>query len=260
MLNASLKFLRKKSRAFSLYRSKLGLGGTVMFALSRIVTPKGRLIRVKIAGGGVVYLRNGFYDIKVFSQIFIHEDLNFKLPSSSPTTIIDCGANIGLSTLYFKFKYPQVKIISVEPESSNFELLKKNTALYNDIFLLKKGIWNKSCDLYLIDTGEGHASFRVSEVNPQENVIGKIEAVTISDIMKQFKLPKTDLVKMDIEGSEYYCFNGNYLEWADKTACVAVEIHENMQPGSFSLIYKALAHYRHQTRGEYQIFTAQHTS
>jgi FkbM family methyltransferase len=160
-----------------------------------------------------------------------------------------------LATLYFKFKYPQAQIISIEPETSNFKLLQKNTGPYSDIYLLKKGIWDKTCDLYLIDSGEGHASFRVSEINPGKNVIGHIEAIGINEILENFKLSKVDLLKMDIEGSEYTCFNNENLPWVEKAGCIAIEIHEHMIPGCKALIDRSLSHRKYELNGEYHIYS-----
>ncbi len=43
-------------------------------------------------------------------------------------TIIDCGANIGITALYFAARYPNARIYSVEPDPSNFAILKQNVA------------------------------------------------------------------------------------------------------------------------------------
>ncbi|HUC79658.1 MAG TPA: FkbM family methyltransferase [Flavisolibacter sp.] len=248
------RFLQnKKLKAFLLYSEKLGFGGTLLFALRKMLTPKGKLIPVRVKNGGKLFLRNKFYDTAIFSQIFIYEELNFTLPSA-PKIIIDCGANIGLATLYFKFKYPQAQIISIEPETSNFAMLQKNTSVYSNINLIKKGIWNKACDLYLIDSGEGHASFQVSESNPGKNVIGHIEAIGINEILEKFKLSKVDLLKMDIEGSEYTCFNSDNLTWVDKAGCIAIEIHEHMIPGCKALIDRSLRNRKYELNGEYHIY------
>lgn len=249
-----IKQLRKKTSAFLLYKNKLGTFGTLLYALRRVFTSKGKLIPVKIKNGGRLYLRNKFYDTSIFSQIFIYEELNFSL-TSEPKTILDCGANIGLATLYFKFKYPGTRIISVEPESSNFEMLKKNTGPYTGIDLIKKGIWNKTCDLYLIDNGEGHASFRVSEIDPQKNVVGQIEAIGINEIFEKFNLDSIDLLKMDIEGSEYPCFNTENISWVNKTSCIAIEIHEHMYPGCKVLIDRSLQLRNYRLSGEYHVYS-----
>lgn len=255
MLKQLLPFLRKKKlKAFSLYSDKLGFGGALLFTLRRVFTPKGKLIPVKLKNGGKLFLRNKFYDTAIFSQIFIYEELNFALPAT-PKIIIDCGANIGLATLYFKSKYPQAQIICIEPETSNFNLLQKNTGSYSNIQLMKKGIWSKSCDLYLVDNGEGHASFRVSETDPGKNVIGHIEAVGVNEIIQNFNLSKVDLLKMDIEGSEYTCFNTENLAWVEKAECIAIEIHEHMYPGCKALIDRSLQSRKYQLNGEYHIYS-----
>lgn len=199
-------------------------------------------------------MRNRCYDTVIFSQIFIYEELNFDLPVA-PRTILDCGANIGLATLYFKFKYPQATIISVEPESSNFELLRKNTGPYKDIHLLNNGIWTKTCTLFLVDGGEGHASFQVTETFPDKNVIGQIEAVGIDDVLARFGFTNVDLLKMDIEGSEYTCFNAPSTPWVQKANCIAIEIHEHMYPGCKALIDRSLQERKYQLNGEYHLYS-----
>jgi FkbM family methyltransferase len=54
--------------------------------------------------------------------------------------IIDCGANIGLVSVMMKCLFPDVKIIAIEPDETNFELLKKNLQHYEGIELINAGI------------------------------------------------------------------------------------------------------------------------
>jgi FkbM family methyltransferase len=134
-------------------------------------------------------------------------------------------------------------------------MLKRNTSSYKDIQLLKNGIWDKSCTLYLIDLGEGHASFRVTEKRPDNNVIAEIEAISIDDLMQKFNLQQVDLLKMDIEGSEYNCFEKEEATWIDKASCIAIEIHEHMYPGCKALIDRSLGQRKYELNGEYHIYT-----
>src|SRR5690606_32260101 len=77
-------------------------------------------------------LKFGFYNQTVFDnmyeEIFVNHEYAFKTETESPL-IVDCGANIGLSTLYFKSQYPQSRIIAFEPDKQNIELLKHNIAI-----------------------------------------------------------------------------------------------------------------------------------
>jgi FkbM family methyltransferase len=40
--------------------------------------------------------------------------------------ILDCGANIGMATLFFKWLYPNARIDAFEPDPKTFQLLENN--------------------------------------------------------------------------------------------------------------------------------------
>jgi len=132
------KTSQKKVQDIFLISKQIGVWRKFIVCLAKTRYSKGQIDSGENKKWREVCLRNKFYDTAIFSQIFIYEELNFDLPSE-PKTILDCGANTGLATLYFKFKYPQTKIISVEPEQSNFTLLKKIPALMLTFNLSKKG-------------------------------------------------------------------------------------------------------------------------
>lgn len=93
-----------------------------------------------------VVLRNNTSDVTVFYQVFLALSYKIKI-NKDPKVIIDCGANIGLSVVYFKNRFPNSKIVAIEPEISNFEMLKTNTSGYNDVHCINRGVWNKSANL-----------------------------------------------------------------------------------------------------------------
>ena len=63
------------------------------------------------------------YDVKKFK---FWPKISKNNKSKTPL-IIDCGANIGCSTLYFHKNHPESYIVAVEPEKKNHILLKKNS-------------------------------------------------------------------------------------------------------------------------------------
>jgi tRNA G46 methylase TrmB len=71
-------------------------------------------------------------DVPTYEQVFIDKEYDF-LVKKQPKVIVDAGANIGLASIYFANKYPDAKIIAIEPEQSNFELFKENVAPYPHI-------------------------------------------------------------------------------------------------------------------------------
>ena len=61
-------------------------------------------------------------------EIFEEEVYRFQTENKTPL-IIDCGANIGLSVLYFRRLFPNAKIIAFEPDEGIFKILQKNMGL-----------------------------------------------------------------------------------------------------------------------------------
>jgi FkbM family methyltransferase len=61
----------------------------------------------------------------IFIEIFVNENYFFKTDTKTPF-VIDCGSNIGLSVLYFKFLYPDSKVLAFEPHPDSAATLRKN--------------------------------------------------------------------------------------------------------------------------------------
>src|SRR3954451_17433365 len=75
------------------------------------------------------------------NEIFIDEIYKINLPQNA--RIIDCGAHIGLSVLYFKKISPTSFITAFEPDEQNFNLLKQNIQSFQlkNIILKKEPGW-----------------------------------------------------------------------------------------------------------------------
>ena len=66
----------------------------------------------------------------LYDEIFYLNEYGFAANTTAPL-IIDCGAHIGISTLYFKKLYPQAKVIAFEPNPETFKLLELNVRQNN---------------------------------------------------------------------------------------------------------------------------------
>ena len=187
-----------------------------------------------------VYLRKNTCDIDVFGFIFLKEEYAMNL-DFNPQVIIDCGANIGLTAIYYKNQFPNAKIICIEPESANYELLLKNTEQYKDIICYQAGVWNRSTYLTVEDIGLGHWGFIVKEIACE--VPGSVKGISLGDIMRENNIDSIDILKIDIEGSEKEVFETNSEEWLSKTRFLAVELHDRMKPGCSKSVFKALTQY-----------------
>ena len=80
------------------------------------------LMEFKITSYGYLNLLYQIREIFLFSEYRISN-------IDKPAIILDCGANIGLSVLYFKKCFPTCKILAFEPNPDVYEILKKNIEL-----------------------------------------------------------------------------------------------------------------------------------
>ena len=62
--------------------------------------------------------------LKTYKEIFVEEIYKFETTKSHPV-ILDCGANIGISTIYFKTIYPNVefKKVRIKEGEKSFEVV-----------------------------------------------------------------------------------------------------------------------------------------
>ena len=225
---------------FILHVQKIGFFTTVSYFVQRLLKRKSELIELHLEGlSHSVYLRNKTYDTNIFYQIFIQEDL-FLNNEEDISMIIDCGANIGLATLYFQRAFHHAKIIAIEPENENYNLLLKNTENYSNVSALRLGVFDKDCDLSVIDIGEGEASYRLMHKAAKGKVIQTIVCRSIDSLMEELSIDKIDILKMDIEGSEKECLLAPKMEWLEKTKYLLMEIHENIHPGLTQQVYNKI--------------------
>src|SRR5947209_4216587 len=61
----------------------------------------------------------------IWEEIFRVNQYIFSCKTERPF-IIDCGAHIGISVLYFKRCYPYAQIIAFEPDPQTFQILEQN--------------------------------------------------------------------------------------------------------------------------------------
>ena len=177
-------------------------------------------------------IRKNTTDIFVFKDVFINKEFNINF--DNPKVIIDCGAYIGYSTFYFSKKYPKSKIIAIEPEESNFKILKMNTNRLKNTMLINKAIYHKKAKLKINNKTKEEWAFQVNE---DEN--GFTDSTTIEELMIKFNINKIDILKIDIEGSEEYLFK-NSNDWINCVNCIIIELHDRIKNNCSKNFFEAV--------------------
>jgi FkbM family methyltransferase len=199
-----------------------------------------------------VWVRSGTSDLEVAEQLFTQHELGFDLVEQ-PRWIIDLGANIGLSAVYFAHRFPRARILAVEMEPANFRLLQKNCEPYPQITPIQKAVWGQAGRVKISNPDAQPWSFRVEPTH--DNDSEGVDAVSINELMRHYAIEHIDLLKMDIEGAEREVLSTNPYPWVGKTTTLAIELHERHRPGCEAALAGALRDLPHtrSLRGEYEL-------
>jgi FkbM family methyltransferase len=222
--------------------------GPLLFLLSALLPPvRGKLFRASVPGSDIkVFLRLGSSDISVFNGIFRWQEYRWDL-AQQPRTIVDGGAYIGLSAIYFTLRYPGVRVIAVEASERNFELLVRNTSAFPNIEAVHAALWPQPGSLVLTDPGTGLWGLQVrqptasssSDLDSAGKRADSVRAVTIEDIIREYDLANIDLLKLDIEGAEKEVFSAPGA-WLPHVDAICIELHDWFRPGCARTFFAAV--------------------
>jgi len=140
----------------------------------------------------IIYLNRNFYELSML------EDIKGRLEQNK--IVVDVGANIGNHTVYFSKICEAKMVYAFEPQKEIFDILKKNIEI-NEL--------SHSVKLFNMGVGKEHGYGSISVVDPNnygmtrlnKDANGQIEIVSLDSILLE-KVPKVDMIKIDVEGME----------------------------------------------------------
>jgi FkbM family methyltransferase len=137
--------------------------------------------------------------VELFEEIFVRRHYPFKPARASPF-VVDCGANIGVSAMYFKTLAPQAEILAFEPEPTAFRLLSENIRLnqMRSVDCRPQAVARETGIQILRSVAPAHGGASLKFHAPGW-VETEIEAVRLSDYLGDRQV---DFLKLDVEGSE----------------------------------------------------------
>jgi len=185
-----------------------------------------------------LYVRTATSDLNVVATCLITKEYG-NIELSDPSVIIDAGANIGASAIYFSRKYPHAKIFAIEPEQENYDILLKNTNKFKNIIPVKAALWGQKETRVIQDRLTGPWGHTVSETNNKTRSTGQeVGCITISSLLNDHNLHHIDLLKMDIEGGEKNVLE-NSDDWIGKVNVISAELHDRICMGCDRAFYLA---------------------
>ncbi len=200
-----------------------------------------------------VYCRLTGSDIFVLWQTYGKRESDIDM-ADEPAVIIDGGAYAGFTTLLFANRFPNARILAVEPDEENCKLFEMNCAGYPNIRLIRAAVWGSRATLAVENPEEWKWALRMGESG--DSSPSPVRGVTIPDLLDEIEADRVDLLKLDIEGAEKEVFAAEPLDWLDRVGTMVVELHDEFIPGCRDVVLEAMRGrgFTETTSGQYAIF------
>lgn len=239
-------------------------GLRLLYAMEMATLRGGGPVAHPVPGYGAVWLRPTVGDHSVFWQCLVQRQYwlggmphaarlmdayHAMLAAGRTPVILDCGANIGMSVLWFAKAFPRAVIVAVEPEAANFALLERNTAhLGPGALPVRCAVASAPGAMTLTNPEAGSTAFQFAPA-----ASGEVACRTVDELAAM--VPDGDLlvVKIDIEGGQKQLFEHN-TAWLGRAHAVLIELEDWLLPwqGTSRPFFQAISGYPYEflTRGE----------
>lgn len=163
------------------------------------------------------------YNLSKWTQF--HRLLDLK--KNQQKLVLDLGANVGFSSLYFYNHISNIKVLAVEPEMNNLTCLEYNSKNYEEIKIINGAIGGAPGKANIFDTKADSNAFTVNR--SKDNSSNTLEIFSINQLIEKHQAEELFIVKIDIEGFEDDLFSDN-LSWIDKSDIIIIELHDWLFP------------------------------
>lgn len=182
-----------------------------------------------------VLVRPGTTDAGVFEDTLLRNIYGVLTPREPVRFIIDAGANAGYASVFFANRWPEAKIVALEPESGNHAQAAANSAPYPQVSVMKLALWPTRAHLR-IEGDQREDAIRVVEV--ADAAQADCEAIDPLTLAREAGVDRISIFKCDIEGGEEPLFGTNPDPWLEITDNIMMEIHS---PAAEAAVYGAMA-------------------
>lgn len=157
-----------------------------------------------------------------WDDIFVQENLKVRLSGDAPR-ILDCGANVGLASLYFKKLHSRARITAYEADPAVHDVLQRNmhTNGLDDVEAVQAAVWveNGTISFRCEGADSGSVDALAGDLPGDTRTV---PAVRLKEVLAQ---EPVDLLKLDIEGAE-----GSVLEDClpelNQVGALLLDVHE----------------------------------
>lgn len=176
---------------------------------------------------GAAYTLEEFYDLETLWQIYVRRVYDLR---PEHQTIVDAGANIGLFACYAAGVNPHCVVHAVEPFPPTVRRLRET---------VRRNGLDGRIRIHAVALSPTSGSASMSALAPASQMVHvvhdpdgeatdpsvRVPALTLKDLIERIGAPRIDLLKMDIEGSEYDVLGAASPEALAPVQSITLEYH-----------------------------------
>jgi FkbM family methyltransferase len=228
-----LKGLRNRVQRFKKWRDTLGFSATLQWLLLRlgnrlgVYGPQDWVVRPRQLPHALKARLRESSDMSVLGEIFVDEEYSCLRDLKNVSLVLDLGANVGFSSVYFLSCFPEARLVAVEPDERNVAVCRNNLVAYgNRALLLHGAAWSESTRLRLSRGSFGDGREWSTQVcSPAGGSAGEIQAWDVGSLIDMAGAERVDLLKVDIERAELALFGDTAKSWLPRIRNICIELH-----------------------------------
>jgi FkbM family methyltransferase len=169
-----------------------------------------------------IFLRANGIDARTFWEVLVAEVYGASLPLRDGATVIDAGANIGLTSVFFLEHAADVRVIAIEPDTSNCSVFRRN--LSSDQAVLYEGAIGADAGAAHLELHGPTSHELVLDASEETTVLRPVRVYTLDELAEREGIDRVDVLKVDIEGTERLLFE-RVPALVRRTDRIVMEIH-----------------------------------
>jgi FkbM family methyltransferase len=202
-----------------------------------------------------IWLRPRTSDYQVYRQIFVEQEYGGVEATTDVRFILDCGANVGLASVYFLNRFTQAKVLAIEPDPENVVICRQNLEPYGSrAIVIQGGVWSGCSPLAVVPSKFGAGNKWGVQVHPC-HIAGceVVEGYDVLSLLNYADVDHVDILKIDIEGSELPVFASLPDLWLPRVRNLIIELHGDH---CSQAVFSALTRYKYRLsqRGDLTYF------
>lgn len=155
-------------------------------------------------------------------DIFVRRTLDFRSATDAPC-VLDCGANVGLATIWIKQRFPRARVTAFEADPAICAVMRRNVERnrIENVEVVQAAIWRENTRLAF--RAEGSDSGAIDSVAAETpGAIVEVPAIRLRD---RLAAAPVDLLKLDIEGAELDVLE-DAADLLHQVRAIHVEVHD----------------------------------